>query len=61
MGFAARAPSASVIRISRPPRAATSCMLENVFSNTLSCGAITITGMFSSTSAIGPCLSSSAA
>jgi len=36
---------ASVIRISRPPRAATSCMLEIVFSNTVSRGPSTMTGM----------------
>src|ERR1700680_477890 len=43
------------------PRAATSCMLETVFSNSSSSGATTITGTFSSINAIGPCLSSPAA
>jgi len=55
------APLGSVTRMIRPPRAATSCMLDTVLSNTRSCGAITITGMVSSISAIGPCLSSPAA
>jgi hypothetical protein len=59
-GWFAAAPLASVTRMSRPPRAATSCMLETVFSKTRSWGAITITGMVSSMSAIGPCLSSPA-
>ena len=44
-----------------PPRAATSCMLEIVFSKRRSYGAMTITGTFSSISAIGPCFSSPAA
>jgi hypothetical protein len=44
-----------------PPRAATSCMFDTVFSKMRSCGAMTMTGMFSSISAIGPCLSSPAA
>ena len=56
-----RRPLGVVIRMILPPRAATSCMLETVFSNTRSYGAITTTGMFSSISAIGPCLSSPAA
>ena len=56
-----RAPAGSVIRMILPSRAATSCMFETVFSNTRSCGAITMTGMVLSMSAIGPCLSSPAA
>ena len=58
---ASAAPFASVRRMILPPRAATSCMLETVFSNTPSCGAVTITGMVSSISAIGPCFNSPAA
>ncbi|MNV57052.1 hypothetical protein D3C71_1493650 [compost metagenome] len=45
---------------SSPPRARTSCMLDLTFSSRLSLGAITTTGMSSSTSASGPCLSSPA-
>src|ERR1700691_4854641 len=45
---ASAAPLASVIRMILPPRAATSCMFETVFSNTRSNGAITTTGTFSS-------------
>jgi hypothetical protein len=40
--------------VRHPPRAATSCMLETVFSNTASRGAMTMTGIDSSISAIGP-------
>jgi len=43
-----------------PPRARTSCMLDFTFSSSASFGAITTTGMSSSTSASGPCLSSPA-
>ena len=51
----------SPIRMMRPPRAATSCMFETVFSNTASRGAMTMTGIASSISAIGPCFNSPAA
>jgi hypothetical protein len=51
----------SPITTFRPPRAATSCMLETVFSNTPSRGAMTTTSIASSTSAIGPCFISPAA
>jgi len=54
-------PSRSEIRITRPPRAATSCMFEAVFSKSSSVGATTITGTASSMSAIGPCFISPAA
>ncbi len=59
--FEAAAPASSVMKMIRPPRAATSCMLETVFSKKRSKGAITMTGMFSSINAIGPCFSSPAA
>ena len=52
------APSESVINKTFPPRAITSCMLETVLSNKSSFGANTITGIFSSTNAIGPCFNS---
>ncbi len=55
------APFASPMSTIRPPRAATSCMFETVFSNTASCGAMTMTGTLSSMRAIGPCFSSPAA
>ena len=48
---ASAAPLASVIRMMLPPRAATSCMFETVFSNTRSYGAITTTGTLTTTSA----------
>ncbi|MOA50258.1 hypothetical protein D3C78_1732510 [compost metagenome] len=57
----AAAPFSSVMKMMRPPRAATSCMFETVFSKKRSCGAMTMTGIFSSISAIGPCFSSPAA
>src|SRR5271165_2235441 len=44
-----------------PPRAATCCMFETVFSNATSRGAITMTGIASPISAIGPCFNSAAA
>ena len=50
-----------MISITLPPRAATSLMFEAVFSNSGSEGAMTITGVVSSISAIGPCFSSPAA
>ena len=54
-------PLASDMKITLPPRAITSCMLEKVFSNSASLGAMTMTGTVSSISAIGPCFSSPAA
>ena len=53
-------PTSSVIRMILPPRAATSCMLEKVLPISSSDGATTITGISSSTRAIGPCFSSPA-
>ena len=35
-------------------------MFDTTFSNTLSCGAMNTTGMFSSISAMGPCFISAA-
>ncbi len=52
---------ASEIKMIWPPRVATSCMLETVFSKSSSFGATTITGTFSSIRAMGPCFSSPAA
>ena len=54
-------PDASDSSTTWPPRAITSCMLDTVFSKRGPDGAITITGTFSSISAMGPCLSSPAA
>ena len=54
-------PSASEMKITRPPRAMTSCALEAVLSKSGPEGAQTITGTPSSISAMGPCFISPAA
>ena len=54
-------PNLSVIIIINPPLALISWILVNIFWNCLSDGAKTITGVLSSISANGPCLSSPAA
>ena len=51
-------PSESVIRIMRPPLDLHSLMLDSIRESEESVGAIAITGVPSSISAIGPCLSS---
>ena len=49
-----------VIAMTDPPRALASWILPSIFSNTASSGATATIGMFSSTSAIGPCFISPA-
>ena len=61
MPFSFAAPFASLNTMILPPRAAASCRLDAVFSNSGPEGTIAMTGTFGSIKAMGPCFISPAA